>query len=577
MTRRESPTNWSEVTKPSEILIHQLSDELKVEPLIARLLMGRKIHSFDQAHLFFRPDLSQLHDPFLMKDMDLAVDRLTKALFEKEKILVYGDYDVDGTTAVSVVHSFLSQIGVEADYYIPDRYAEGYGFSEAGARYAAEIGCKLIITLDCGIKDSGNISIANELGLDVIVCDHHNVESIPPALAVLNPKREDCSYPYKGLSGCGVGFKLLQAFVQYHTMDETLLWECLDLVAISIGADIVPITGENRVLTYFGLKRLNEIKRPGIFAMLDHAGMQQKELTIEDVVFVLAPRINAAGRIFSGKQAVEILISPTAEIAAQISPLLEENNKTRRVLDKKITVEAMNQLQTIESHVDSFTTVVHSEEWHKGVVGIVASRLVEAFYKPAIVLVETEGVLSGSARSIPGVDLFDALSACSDVLLKYGGHAMAAGLTLECDKLSVFEEKFEKVVANMLDHQRPSLVVEYEAEVVFDQMSPKFYRILRQFAPFGPENMRPVFLARNVKDAGYSRKVGQTGEHLKLHVIQENSNVVFEGIGFGLAQWELSLKEGQLHDILFCLDENEWQGNVRMQLIVKDIRLANGV
>jgi single-stranded-DNA-specific exonuclease len=574
MNRSESPKTWSEVTEPTEKLVSQLSEELKVDPLISRLLINRKIHSFDQSHAFFRPQLEQLHDPFLMKDMEVAIERLTKVLFEKEKILVYGDYDVDGTTAVSVVYSFFTGMGVEAEYYIPDRYNEGYGFSEAGARYAAEVGCKLIITLDCGIKDSANIAFANSLGLDVIVCDHHNVESIPPALAVLNPKRPDCTYPYKGLSGCGVGFKLIQAFVQYHTMDEAILWEYLDLVAISIGADIVPILGENRILTYFGLKRLNECKRPGIFAMLDHAGMQQKELNIEDVVFVLAPRINAAGRIFSGKQAVEILISPTAEIASELSPLLEENNKTRRLLDKEITVEALEQLQGISSHPDSYTTVVHSEKWHKGVVGIVASRLVETYYKPAIVLVETEGILSGSARSIPGVDLFDALSACGNVLLKYGGHAMAAGLSLESGNLPAFEEKFEKVVADMLAHQRPSPVLEYEAEVDFTQMSPKFYRILRQFAPFGPENMRPVFLARKVKDAGYSRKVGQNADHLKLHIIQEQTGLVFDGIGFGLGVWESGLKSGVLHDILFCLDENEWQGNVRMQLIVKDIRVS---
>ncbi len=574
MYRRESQKLWLEHPAVSQKKVDELSEQLKVNPLIANLLIHRGISDFEKAQAFFRPSLGQLHDPFLMKDMGKAVERLTTAVHEKHRVLVYGDYDVDGTTAVSVMYSFLLSLGIDADYYIPDRYVEGYGFSELGASFAAENAFQLIITLDCGIKDAKNIAFAAEKGVDVIVCDHHNVESVPPAFAVLNPKRPDCEYPYKGLCGCGVGFKLIQGFVEYHNMPLNDIWQYLDLVAISIGADIVPLTGENRVLAYFGLKRLNEVKRPGIMAMLQHAGMQKNELSIEDVVFVLAPRINAAGRIFSGRRAVELLVSADIESAQILSPKLEENNKTRRLLDKEITVEALEQLILQESHSGAFTTVVHSEKWHKGVVGIVASRLVETFYKPAIVLVNIEGVLSGSARSIPGVDLFDALTSCSDLLLKYGGHSMAAGLSLDILNLPAFEKKFELVVAQMLNNEKPDPFIQYESEVNFDQLTPKFYRVLRQFAPFGPENMRPVFLARGIVDAGYSREVGKEGGHLKLHVSQEGNENIFEGIGFGLSAWAEILKEKKSVDIAFCIDENEWQGNVRMQIVVKDIRLS---
>lgn len=568
---------WIPKLSPDPNDVQQLAADIGVPIPLAHLLCLRGINTEARAREFFRPSLDMLHDPFLMKDMDKAVDRLSEALQNGEKILIYGDYDVDGTTAVTLMYSFLKNLGVECDYYIPDRYTEGYGFSMAGVEFAHQHGFSLIITLDCGIKDLEKVQHAASLGIDVIICDHHNPGVLPDAVAVLDTKRPDCQYPYEGLSGCGVGFKLLQAFCIRNNMDLQRLYPYLDLVTIAIGADIVPITGENRVMASFGMELLQANRRPGIQAMLDQAGFKREKLTITDVVFIIAPRINAAGRIFSGKQAVELLLTTSPEEAAQLSKAVEDNNNTRRGLDKEITEEAIQTIDTDVFYRSSFTSVVRGQQWHKGVVGIVASRLVETYYKPAVVLVETEDKLAGSARSIPGIDLFEALGACSDVLVQFGGHTMAAGLSLKTEHFNAFREKFDKTVEGMLQGIRPEPFVEYDLELTPGDITTRFYRILVQFAPFGPENMRPSFLMRRMINAGNTRAVGETGDHLKLHLKSADpaSSISFDGIAFSQGRWtEAIVKQQAPIDILFVLEENEWNGKVTLQLNVKDIRLA---
>ncbi|MFN0030854.1 MAG: single-stranded-DNA-specific exonuclease RecJ [Flavobacteriales bacterium] len=568
---------WIAKSLPAAADTALLQDALNVPAAIAKLLMQRGIHSFNQARSFFRPVMDMLHDPFLMKDMDKAVNRLTTALHNNEKILVYGDYDVDGTTSVTVVFSFLKSMGAQCDYYIPDRYTEGYGFSHLGVQYAHEHGFKLIITLDCGIKDADKVKRAAELGIDVIICDHHQPGILPQAVAVLDTLREDCTYPYKGLSGCGVGFKLLQGFARQQGLDEEILNDYLDLVTIAIGADIVPMTGENRILAYHGMQQLQTQKRPGIQAMLDQSAFKKKKLTIADVVFILAPRINAAGRIYSGRQAVELLLAPTLEEAAKLSPALESNNNTRRDLDKAITNEAIQFVDNEIFYQTSYTTVVSGRQWHKGVVGIVASRLVETYYKPAIVLVESDEKMAGSARSIPGIDLFEALGECSDLLEQFGGHTMAAGLSLKPENFEPFRQKFDTVVARLLNHKRPEPCITYDLEMNGTEVDAKFYRLLSQFAPFGPENMRPLFLMRGLVNAGNSRRVGDTGTHLKMHLKQSGPEApALDGIGFDLGNWAPHLAAGKAVDILFNLEENEFNGRTTLQLNVKDIRASEG-
>jgi single-stranded-DNA-specific exonuclease len=557
--RSEMQKNWIPKSKTPAEKTAELAQSVGITPVLATLLIQRGIDSYDKAKAFFRPGLDMLHNPFLMKDMDKAVERLTRAVHANEKILVYGDYDVDGTTAVTVMYSFLKKIGATAEYYIPDRYTEGYGFSFAGVEYAKANGFSLIITLDCGIKDTEKVAKAAEYGIDVIICDHHNPGELPAAYAVLDTKRADCEYPYKGLSGCGVGFKLIQGFCQQQGIDEQEIFCYLDLLTISIGADIVPLTDENRVLAYFGLELLQQNRRPGIQAMLEQSGFKKKSMNITDVVFILAPRINAAGRIFSGK------------------PALEDNNNTRRGLDKGITQEALQNIDADIFYQTSYTTVVSDHKWHKGVVGIVASRLVEAYYKPAVVLVEGEEKMAGSARSIPGIDLFEALGECSDLLEQFGGHTMAAGLSLKRENFEAFRQRFDDAVARMLHHVRPTPYVEYDCELEGEDITPKFFRILQQFAPFGPENMRPVFMMRNVINAGNTRTVGETGTHLKLHIKPNTSDKVaaYDGIGFDLGHWAKAICTASTAvDILFVLEENEFNGRVSIQLNVKDVRLS---
>ncbi len=566
--------NWKPKPNPPATTVETLQREVSISHRVATLLAQRGIHSFDEAREFFRPDLSQLHDPFLMKDMDRAVERLSEAIHNNERILVYGDYDVDGTTAVTMVYSFLNKMGVTCLYYIPDRYSEGYGFSMKGVDFANENKCSLIITLDCGVRDGVKIDYARSLGVDVIICDHHQPAELPNAAAVLDPKRPDCKYPYKGLSGAGVGFKLLQGLCIQQSIDSTVLMECLDLVTISIGADIVPLTGENRILAFHGLKLLQETKRAGIAAMLLKAGFRKPALTITDVVFIIAPRINAAGRIFSGQEAVALLLSENEDAALPLSAAIEEYNATRKGLDKEITAQAIEKIKLDEFQQESLSTAVFGESWHKGVVGIVASRLVETFYKPTIVLVSDGEKMAGSARSIDGIDLFECLSECEEHLIQFGGHTMAAGLSLQAVNFIPFRNRFDEVVRRKLDNVRPEPSIDYDTEIDFEEITPKFFRILSQFEPFGPENLSPVFMARNVRNTGFTRTVGD-GSHLKLHVHQlHRPEISMEGIGFNLGHWAAPLKGNEIVDLLFSIDENTWNGKTTLQLAVKDIQKA---
>lgn len=566
---------WIQNKTSTPDAVDTLKAALNVDSLVAELLVQRGIRTFDEAKAFFRPDLEQLHDPFLMQDMDRAVERLTAAMHTGEKILIYGDYDVDGTTAVTLVYSFLTELGLPCDYYIPDRYKEGYGFSMAGVDYARDNNCTLIITLDCGVRDGQKIEYARSLNIDVIVCDHHNPAEIPMAAAVLDPKRPDCAYPYKGLCGAGVGFKFMQALCIQHSIDPTKLFQYLDLVTIAIGADIVPLTGENRILAFHGLKLLQTTRRPGIAAMLRNAGFKNDNLTITNVVFLLAPRINAAGRIFSGKTAVDLLTSVDEEQAAQISNAIEEYNTTRRALDKDITIDALEKIVADPFQQDSLSTVVFDESWHKGVVGIVASRLVENYYKPTIVLVSDGQKMAGSARSIDGIDLFECLGECADLLEQFGGHTMAAGLSLKAENFLAFRQRFDEVIRQKLNNIKPIPAVNFDQEINFADINPKMFRVLKQFEPFGPENMHPVFLVRNLENNKYTRTVGEHNTHLKLHVHQiGNKRLTMDGIGFDLGHWAEPMLNNNPVDLLFALEENYWNNRTSIQLMVKDIRLT---
>jgi len=565
--------NWIPKKTSNESTADQLSRELSVDLTIARLLVQRGVATFDEARQFFRPDLNDLHDPFLMKDMHEATDRLSNAIHNREKILIYGDYDVDGTTAVTLVYSFLEKIGVQCSYYIPDRYTEGYGFSLKGVEFARENNCTLIITLDCGVRDGQKIDYAQSLGIDVIVCDHHQPAEIPKAVAVLDPKRPDCNYPYKGLSGAAVGFKLLQALCIQQSFDLSALYDYLDLVTISIGADIVPITGENRILAFHGLLKLQEMQRPGVAAMLRFSGFQKPVLTITDVVFTLAPRINAAGRIFSGAKAVELLLSKSEEEALPLSKAVEEYNVTRKGLDKEITAQAIQKIETDPFQQESFSTVVSDEGWHKGVVGIVASRLIESYYKPTIVLVSDGQKMAGSARSIEGIDLFECLNECSVALTQFGGHTMAAGLSLDAKNFTLFRLKFDEVIQQKLNGVRSVPSICYDAEIDFVDITQKLHRVIKQFEPFGPENLSPIFLTRQVRNKKFTRAVGENNKHLKLHVCQQNSpQISMKGIGFNLGCWATKLLDNSTIDILYSIEENHWNNTSSLQLIVKDIR-----
>jgi single-stranded-DNA-specific exonuclease len=553
--------------------IKRLAEELTVSPVIATLLVQRGITTFDQAKAFFRPDLNMLHDPFLMNDMEKAVHRLETALRHGEKILVYGDYDVDGTTSVSMVFSFIRKHHHEVDYYIPDRYDEGYGISFKSIDYAISRQVSLIIALDCGIKAVDKVAYANEHNIDIIICDHHTPgEFLPAAMAVLNPQRLDSEYHFKYLSGCGVGFKLLQAYASRNQIPFEEIIDYLDLVAVSIASDIVPLIDENRILAFYGLKKLNDNPSVGLKAIISVAGLNDKNITVDDIVFKIGPRINAAGRIESGKQAVELLVSEKPGEAALLCEKINSHNQTRRNIDKIITEEALQEIAKADKY--KFSTVLFNPGWHKGVVGIVASRLIESYFRPTVILTESNGHATGSARSIPGFDLYQAISECASLLESFGGHMYAAGITLKTENVQKFRDRFEEVVKNTIAPELLIPQVEIDTELNFKDISAKFFRILKHFEPFGPENMNPVFFAENVSDNGYARLVGTDEEHLQLGLIQEEHPFTdFRAIAFNQASKLHKIKKGTSFDIAYTLFENNFRGTTSIQLNIKDIKI----
>ena len=559
---------WTLKTAPNKKKVNQLSNDLSIDPILASLLVQRNIDSFKKAKEFFRPSLEDLHDPFLLKDMDRAVSRIEKAIIDNENILIYGDYDVDGTTSVSLVSSYLKTITNHIATYIPDRYDEGYGISYQGIDFASDNNFSLIIALDCGIKAIEKVNYATQKNVDFIICDHHKPgDEIPKALAVLNPKRVDCTYPYKELCGCGVGFKLVHALASRRGQTIEDIQQYLDLVATAIAADIVPITGENRILTYYGLEVINSNPRNGIKAIIHQ--INKKKLTITDVVFIIAPRINAAGRIKHGNYAVELLTEMNYEAALDFAASIEKFNLERKELDKKITYEALQQIESANEK-EKFSTVVYSENWHKGVIGIVASRLIESFYRPTLVFTKSGNKLAASARSVRGFDVYEALNECSEFIEQFGGHKYAAGLTLDPKNYSAFKNKFEEVVKATIDKKLliPEITIDLELEL--SEITPKFFRILQQMGPFGPQNMKPVFKTTSVRDNGYGKTVGADKSHLKLSIIDGADKKTYNAIGFGLGNKIKSIKGD--FDIAYSLDENEWKGNTSIQLLLKDIK-----
>ncbi|MFP4447715.1 MAG: single-stranded-DNA-specific exonuclease RecJ [Bacteroidales bacterium] len=559
--------------------IEKMSLSLNIDELLANLLIQRGIKTFEQARNFFRPDLDKLYDPFLMKDMNLAVERIEEALQKKQKILVYGDYDVDGTTSVAMVFSFLKKIDSNVDYYIPDRYKEGYGISFEGIDYAHKHGVSLIIALDCGIKASKKVDYAKSRGIDFVICDHHTPEDkIPDAFAVLDPKRPDCNYPFKELSGCGVGFKMLQAYVRTKDLDQKILYEYLDLIAVSIASDIVPIIDENRILAYYGLRQLNDNPQPGLKAILDISGMNNRNhnLAIDDIVFRIGPRINATGRVESAKKSVELLLSTNHKEVERIANKVNNCNNERKSIDRHITQDALRMISTESTLNEKKATVLYNSNWHKGVVGIVASRIIEIYYRPTIILTASNGMATGSARSVPGFDIYHALEECSDLLENFGGHRYAAGLTLDVNNIDKFKRRFEEIVEDTITEEQLIPHIEIDSEIDFSQITRKFYNILRQFQPFGPMNLAPVFSARNVIIDGQPRLVGASKEHIKLSLKQINdSQNVFPAIAFQQANYYYEIQKGKPFSICFAIEENNFRGNTTIQLNIKDIKFDN--
>ena len=559
---------WTLKTTPNITSVQQLSKDLSIDNTLSKLLVQRGISTFEEAKKFFRPSLEELHDPFLLKDMNLAVSRIEKAIASNENILIYGDYDVDGTTSVSLVASYLKTITTSISTYIPDRYDEGYGISYQGIDFAADNNFSLIIALDCGIKAIDKVAYATKKKVDFIICDHHKPgPKIPEAVAVLNPKRIDCSYPYDELCGCGVGFKLVQALASKRGQTIEDLTQYLDLVAIAIAADIVPITGENRVLTYFGLQVINSNPRNGIKAIIQE--VHKKVLTITDVVFIIAPRINAAGRIKHGNAAVELLTESNFEQALEFAKAINQYNTERRVLDAQITIEALLQIEE-NKEKEQFTSVVFNETWHKGVIGIVASRLIETYYRPTLVFTKSGNKLAASARSVKGFDVYEALEQCSEFIEQFGGHKYAAGLTLDPEMYTAFKNKFEEVVKNTIDKELLIPEITIDASLELSDISPKFFRILQQMGPFGPQNMKPVFSTTSVRDNGYGKTVGADKSHLKLNIIYGADKKTYNAIGFGLGNKMKFIQNN--FDIAYSLDENEWNGRTSLQLLLKDIK-----
>ncbi len=554
-------------------VIKHLSAALNVNMVIANLLAQRGVANYNEAKAFFRPKLSDLHDPYLMKDMDKAVERLERAITDNEKVLIYGDYDVDGTTSVAMMYQFLRKRLKNLEYYIPDRYSEGYGISPRSIDYAAEQQVTLIIVLDCGIKAVDKIQQAKDRGIDFIICDHHNPDDIiPDAVAVLDPKRPDCKYPYKELAGCGVGFKLLQAFTHKNDIPVVELYDLLDLVVVSIASDIVPVTGENRVLAYYGLKKLNSNPSLGLKTIIQLSGLTGQEMSISDIVFKIGPRLNASGRIEHGKKSVEILVVTDEDEAERLGDEINSYNEIRKTLDRDITQEALDMIAHDPVQLERNTTVLYNRDWHKGVVGIVASRLTEHYYRPTVILTESNGMATGSARSVKDFDLYEAIGSCSDLLESYGGHMYAAGLTMRIENIPEFSRRFEEIVSKMITDQQQTEMIEADARIQLSEINPKFYRLLKQFAPFGPHNMTPVFVSENVLDAGSSRCVGRNMEHLKLDLVEPTGNSsVFSAIAFNQANHYEAISQGLPFDICYSIAENEFRGKTNIQLYIRDI------
>ena len=555
-------------TYEQEKTANTLSAELDMSPVLCNLLVERGITTVAEARSFFRPKLGALHNPFKMNDMDIAVQRLNKALGKKERILVYGDYDVDGTTAVALVYKFLQQFSSNIDYYIPDRNEDGYGISKKGVDYAYSTGVKLIIVLDCGIKAIEEIAYAKSLGIDFIVCDHHVPdEQLPCAVAILNPKRSDSTYPYPHLSGCGVGFKFMQAFAMDNGIPAEQLYSLLDLVAVSIASDLVPIMGENRILAYHGIKHLNHSPSTGLKAIINVCGLSDREISINDIIFKIGPRINASGRVQKGKMAVDLLIENNLDTALGMSYLINEYNETRKELDKSMTEEANNIVEGLESFDERRAIVIFNPDWHRGVIGIVASRLTEVYHRPAVVITCTGDVATGSARSVTGFDVYKAMESCRDLLDNFGGHTYAAGFSLQVKNVDAFAKRFEDFVSDNILPEQMSPTIDIDAEIGFHQITRKFFSDVKKFAPYGPDNPKPVFCTRNVCDYGTSKVVGRRQEHIKLELIDDKSNIVFNGIAFGQSRQAKYIKSKQSFDICYTLEDNAYKhGEVQLQI-----------
>lgn len=565
---------WVLKPAPDAAKVKSLSQSLLVSETIATILCQRDICSFDEAKAYFRPSLDDLHDPFLMRDMDRAVNRINEAIHCNEKVLIYGDYDVDGTTSVALAYSYLRRYVTQIDFYIPDRYAEGYGVSTQGIDWAAEHGFSLIISLDCGIKSNDKVAYARLKGIDFIICDHHLPDHLlPDAVAVLDPKRSDCPYPYKELSGCGVGFKLMQAFCMQNDGDPQELFDLLDLLVVSIASDIVPITGENRILSYFGLRQLNNggPLRPGLEALKELAGLTE-DMDITQIVFGFAPRINAAGRMGDAKRSVQMLLAQTKEEAFARADSINQSNKERRGFDTSITKEALEMIEKDDFLRTSRSTVLFKETWHKGVVGIVASRCIDKYYRPTIILTQSNGKASGSARSVHGFNVHSAISECADLLEQFGGHMYAAGLTLKVENIEAFRLRFEQVVADSITEEQRVPQIEIDHRLRLSQITPNFFNILRQMEPFGPGNMAPVFVSECVYDTGSCRVVGDT--HLKLRLAQDSSQPI-DAIAFGMADYYPRITKGIPFDVCYTIERNVFRGIISLQLRIKDIRFSS--
>ncbi|MGV6845645.1 MAG: single-stranded-DNA-specific exonuclease RecJ [Lutibacter sp.] len=560
--------HWEIQPSPNPQQVQHLAESLQIDSILAGLLIQRGVTNFEEAKAFFRPNLENLHNPFLMKDMEKAVSRIEQAIANGENILVYGDYDVDGTTSVSLISSYLSSFYANIATYIPDRYSEGYGISFKGIDFAEDNNITLIIALDCGIKAINKVAYAKEKKIDFIICDHHRPgNQVPDAVAVLDPKQEDCNYPFKELCGCGVGFKLIQALAANRNQHIEDLISYLDLVAIATAADIVPIIGENRILTYFGLKQLNNNPRNGIKAMLQQ--FKKKELNISDVVFKIAPRINAAGRIKHGNDAVALLTENNIENAIEFARSIEQHNIYRKELDQKITIEAIQQINDLKEE-NNCATVVYQENWHKGVIGIVASRLIETYYRPTLVFTKSNNKLTASARSVKGFDIYNALEKCSDLIEQFGGHKYAAGLTIKEENYQKFKNNFNEVVSSLLLESSKVRTLKIDAELNLSSITPKFYRILKQFAPFGPGNMKPVFVTTNLRDNGFGKPIGENNDHLRLQLFEGTQQQNINAIGFNMGEI-FNKTQNKAFSAAYCIEENHWNGYTSLQLHLKDI------